>query len=390
MPTAFHYGSAVIVRYGVSPMSQQNQAFKGAAAYRVFRCYSVRLAVVKGVVRTVCLAMIVGLSAAYAEAEGNLRGESVTVQKGSVEEFATLQGTDRLQKKLERNGATRIESSLGTVLLYAEPKERNLPQIRAFSTFLANTLPALMPQVQAVLQQHGFPQHLLRADYPWHIFLERSHRPSGGALSSQRCHAAWMGPPANIFLSLDGFSGRCGSFRPSTAVDKKNDEILSLLVHELAHALEFRLMGRGFSRRQRWHSEGFATWFETLHQDWQHSTIDNRELQKLFQSDWQPALFSGSRADYSRAYVMVTTIVERGGLEDLLRVYEVMDEEQISFTYAVEKTLLWDNEKWNQEVRAWLTNRQLPLSNSWTAKNIARLAGITITKRIPTSRYTPF
>ena len=211
-------------------------------------------------------------------------------------------------------------------------------------------------RAQRILQSNDFPTFLRGTKYDWQLFFESSKQHRGaGHLSSQRCHAAWMGPPANIFIAADRLASNCGTAdRPP---HKIASELHSVMVHEIGHAIEFQLMGKGFGRRQRWHSEGFASWFETLSDG--KSTPNSRQemyraAQRSFSEDWRPVLFKGAKTDYARSFAMIATVAERTSILTLLKVYQEMDDTNCRFDQAVERVVGWDLARWTRETMAFL------------------------------------
>lgn len=279
----------------------------------------------------------------------------------TVSEMASVRGAKQLRQRLLAGGGTEIESSLGSVLIVSGQRIRNEAQSHKLHRMLTQTVPKVFAEVDFVLNDFHFPINVQKDDYPWQVFLEKSRRSEMGMLSSERCHAAWMGPPANIFLSVDSFLTDCGVRSRSSGVVV--EELHRVMVHEVAHALEFRLMGKGFSRRQRWHSEGFAGWFETLHPTWQHDSLLGVDSENLFEKDWSPVNFAGSREDYARSYAMIATIVENRSRETLFSIYAAMDSKKIPFEKAVEAVLGWDMNRWNQETRDWISQRPYGLGS---------------------------
>ena len=270
----------------------------------------------------------------------------------TVKQFGNAHRIESIRRQLRKKGGVELDSALGTVILYGKSKLLLRRDVRKIHGLLTQMVPRVFQQVNSVLFKQPFPEHLRADNYSWQLFLEPQGRAKSGMLSSERCHAAWMGPPANIFLSVDSFLNSCGSRKSS--VLSIEQELHRVLVHEVAHAIEFRLMGKGFARRQRWHSEGFASWFETLSSDWKHeSLVSNRELE-LFAHDWNPVTFTGSHQDYARSYSMISTLVDTHSPETLMVIYAAMDSNEMSFSSAVEAVVGWDLARWNQEARKWL------------------------------------
>lgn len=243
-----------------------------------------------------------------------------------------------------------IKGSLGTVKLFSP---RTLEQLinRDLSSVVVNAF----HRAAGILATNAFPEILKATEYDWQLFFERSRKRETGGLSSARCHAAWMGPPANIFISADQLASNCGRLRRSSV--EVAEELGSVLVHEIGHAIEFQMMGRGFGRRQRWHSEGFATWFESLSDG---ETISDTRLEmfqiavRTLDPEWRPFLFKGSKADYARSYALVAAIAEGHSIPTLLSIYATMDSQNCRFDQAVQQVLGWDMGRWISETLVFL------------------------------------
>lgn len=213
--------------------------------------------------------------------------------------------------------------------------------------------------VAGALGQLGFPERVRTANYDWNLVLQNGV-PSGGKgrlLSSAQCHTAWMGPPADIVVNYDRLLEPCGAVvgeRPPTQI------LTGALIHEIAHAIEFQLLGKAFSRRQRWHSEGFATWFESVVVDGmpelKHRQALNEELKarakRVFRENWSPYTFDGSPADYAKSFALISAIVEQKGVRGLVAVYERMAMNNCVFSEAVQLEFGWDQREWWHQARA--------------------------------------
>lgn len=212
--------------------------------------------------------------------------------------------------------------------------------------------------VAAALGQLGFPERVRTANYDWNLVLQNGV-PTGGKgrlLSSAQCHTAWMGPPADIVVNYDRLLDPCGA----VAGERPPAQILTgALIHEIAHAVEFQLLGKAFSRRQRWHSEGFATWFESVVVDGmpelKHRQALNAELKarakRVFRENWSPYTFDGSPADYAKSFALISAIVEQQGVRGLVAVYDRMAMNNCVLSDAVRLEFGWDQREWWHQAR---------------------------------------
>ena len=242
------------------------------------------------------------------------------------------------------------EESEGIEVIFTELGSWRLVNLGQMQSSVSWSVEAELQRVvkisRQVLLEHGFPDRLLEADYRWQLFFYKQKVKQRGAFSSRHCHAAQIGPPANIFLAVDALRSDCGTRRLSDSELKL--EFARTLIHELAHAIEFQLMGRGFSRRKRWHSEGFATLFETLSTEVfpaSHPESLRAKAKELLRPGWRPVLFNGSAGDYLRSFALISAIAYREDKSELFAVYRRMDQENLSFEEAVEAELGLNKQK---------------------------------------------
>lgn len=295
-----------------------------------------------------------------------VRKRGYTVDElSSIHDFS-LQREIELREHVRRTPpGTKLDAALGPVdVVEIQILERYVPgQVKGL-------IQSSFQRARNLLQAWDFPASSLGAPYGWKIFMQDSseQRRASGFVSSERCHTAWMGPPANLFVSPDRLLSQCGSAgqRPPTEVVQAFDETM---VHEIGHAVEFHLMGRGFGRRQRWHSEGFATWFEALSVNGAASgqldrTLRYRKLlqeaRQVFDAGWNPFIFNGSKSDYACSFAMIASLTDKHSSEVLFAVYRKMGDENLRFDEAVERVTGWKLETWLRETREYLKRQPLP------------------------------
>ncbi len=203
----------------------------------------------------------------------------------------------------------------------------------------------------------GFPTRLRSASYHWNmVFMDAvpgNVDPSGLGGS---CHPAWMRPPADIFVAAERIASRCGTQRLSPK--EISAELAEVLVHELGHAVEFQFADKGFGRMQRWHSEGFASWFESRAMQYLPGGGSDRKTSRAglrlrakvaLTPNWRPSHFQGASEDYARGYAMIAVIAEGKSITRLVDVYKRMSKENVDLITAVQKELSWNEEKWVAE-----------------------------------------
>ncbi len=317
---------------------------------------------------TSCLLLLAALT--NAEAEDELTKSistpipSVPLSTGySVLEFARVL---QLAPEFERVKAVpdpefishQVKTELGNVFL-RYPRNAVVLKVLSPVTSIRRSWEA---GALAVLEL-GLPP-LPKEDYPeWNVILTDQTRleVNGSRVSSAFCHTALMGPPADIVI--DGY--RLLHPCDGTPVSNPERALQRSLVHEIGHGVEYQLLGNGFSRRQRWHAEGFATWFET----WATGKLrgeDSGKVQRLmrekaaksFHKNWRPYLFLGSPEDYLTSYALIASVAERRPVADLVAVYRRSSEENLTLEQAVERQLGLNFEQWMAEAQAFLTEEQ--------------------------------
>ena len=214
--------------------------------------------------------------------------------------------------------------------------------------------------VSRSIKTAAFPTEMQRLNIPWKVVFMDANLPTAQIPSYlvNNCHPGWMTPPGNIYIVAQRVAGGCSG---NTAAISVNDENLTeTLVHELAHALEFRLLRyRGNMNRMR--AEGFATWFE-MYAAGNSSSLSASRIKNRTYSAAKYAIssspdrfsFSGSGADYSRAAMYFSAIEDKFGVRGVIEVYETMAKHNLDFFSAIEKAHSWDRARLEKEVRGLL------------------------------------
>ncbi len=272
-----------------------------------------------------------------------------------------------------------IESLFGPV---------NLAYPASLSSLVANTVkPTLHKVLNGIgdfVQGSGFPVQRIKGDLKLRLIIIRDVPWSmdTGLLASSSCNSAWTGPPATILIATDRLGSKCGRSQPQPSVLAEN--MGDVLLHELGHVFEYRLMGEGFSRRQRWHGEGFAVWFETSVADYLTPQFPNqRYAQKIskakeaFSTRWSSYLFAGSSSDYLQSFARIAALAAPSHQSRLFAVYERMSKEHSPFNSAVERELGWNEHEWAEQTQSFLfspNNASMPEQTAYNSyRNQIRL-----------------
>lgn len=171
----------------------------------------------------------------------------------------------------------------------------------------------------------------------WKIRYMESFRSSSLRMRSGESalfHTAVMNPPADIYVDLSSFRDASHSIRAQSGevCTGWSRSLVTTLIHEIGHGLEFALMGPAISHRLRWHAEGFATWFEGEYRRRYLGEV------RTAQQPLDPSivyLFSAGSADYAAAAGIFESIIDVIGVNDLRSVYSRMSRENSTFERAL-------------------------------------------------------
>ena len=210
--------------------------------------------------------------------------------------------------------------------------------------------------VSKAIRANSFPNYIQDMNMEWQVVFMDADLPETQipAYLRTNCHPGWMTPPANIYIVADRIAGGCsGSHSTASVADSQLTEVL---VHELGHAVEYFML-KYSAEHDRMRAEGFATWFEIYAANYS-SVLNRSELQRRTYDSARRAVrrdpnsftFTGSGEDYARASMFFSAIEDRQGVNGVVQVYQSMVNNRLDFFGAVQKELLWDKSKLNDEV----------------------------------------
>ncbi len=270
--------------------------------------------------------------------------------RGTMKCFAAKQNT-RLAapKDITLKGTTREEnmpSSLGRI---------QLRWPRVVETLFGRTPTKAMADAARAASRYikkpGWPTEIRRLDLDFNVVFmdaELSSAEIPGNLVSN-CHPGWMTAPANIYIVAQRAAAGCGGSQVRKS--EADARLAEVLIHEIGHAVEAALLAGSFGG-ERFRAEGFATWFEANASD-ESSVIRRGKIRNEHFATAKAYLrgksgmppFDGSAGGYATRSLLFHAIVKAKGVRGLMRVYETLREERLTFYPAVKKTLGWSQEK---------------------------------------------
>lgn len=255
----------------------------------------------------------------------------------------------------ELDGAIRrvdMPSSIGRIRL-RWPRSVEALFGRTPERAMAEAARAVSRAVKAV----GFPPIVSNLDLDWQVVFMDEARPDGqipAALVSN-CHPGWMTPPANIYIVADRVAAGCGGSAPA-ATTVADSALARVLIHEIGHAVEYRLLLEQFGR-SRMRAEGFATWFTGHAADFspllERGAVERENLALARVALAEGGItgpFRGGADDYARAGAIFAAIVARRGVRGIIDVYAVMRKNDLDLFAGIESRLGWDASHLSDEV----------------------------------------
>ncbi|MCB0332845.1 MAG: hypothetical protein KDD55_05050 [Bdellovibrionales bacterium] len=201
------------------------------------------------------------------------------------------------------------------------------------------------------IKKPGWPSEIRRLDLDYNVVFMDASLSSAEIPANlvSNCHPGWMTPPANIYIVAQRAAAGCGG--ASVRKSEADAKLAEVLIHEIGHSVEASLLGSHFGG-ERFRAEGFATWFEANASDesavirsgkvrGEHFAIARAYLRG---KDHMPE-FDGSAGGYASRALLFHAITETKGVRGLMRVYQTMREDGLTFYPAVEKSLGWSQEK---------------------------------------------
>lgn len=249
-----------------------------------------------------------------------------------------------------------MNTSVGRIHLRWERKSEKLfgrTPVRAMSD-AANTL-------SRVLKNPAFPSTIQGLSQEWQIVFIGENIPSAQIPMQliTNCHPGWMTPPANIYIVSERAAGGCGGARSSTSV--ADSTLTEILLHEMGHAVEYRLLEGRDQAGDRARAEGFATFFSMIAARYSSilspSSMESKEkeLAKMaIMSSPNSFNFQGTGPDYARAAMYFLALEQKLGLRAVTEVYATISKKGLGFFEAIQESSEWDRKRLEKEVRSLL------------------------------------
>jgi hypothetical protein len=209
--------------------------------------------------------------------------------------------------------------------------------------------------VSRALKTSAFPPFVQNLDTNWQIVFLDEDLPEAEIPANlvKNCHPGWMTPPANIYIVAQRVAGDCSGRKKQKAV--ADEDLAEVLLHEFGHAVEFHLLRSAFGGN-RARAEGFATWFETFASKYSNVVSETRLRQENYRLartaiERSPGFtFSGYESDYARASMYFVAIVNRSGVNGLMKIYRAMATQKTPFFEAAQSELNMNYEKIEEEI----------------------------------------
>lgn len=212
--------------------------------------------------------------------------------------------------------------------------------------------------VARALQSPGFPAELQTMSLDWQIIFLDENLPDTQIPSRliSNCHPGWMTPPANIYVVAQRVASGCTAQNVSTSI--ADPELTFVLLHEMGHAVEYALLAQRLSP-DLLRSEGFAVWFSLFAANYSPLLSLGEVKQRIaslarqsLREDGPTFRFKGSAADYGRASLYFSAIVKQRGIRGLVSVYQQMASRGTDFFSAVEASLGWSRQRFEDEANS--------------------------------------
>ena len=219
--------------------------------------------------------------------------------------------------------------------------------------------------IAKALRSSPFPEQTRWMNVEWNIVFMDSAVPTAQvpAFLVTGCHPGWMNPPADIYIVSERVAAGCGaakaggaaggvqtgiSARTTKEVGVADGDLSVLLLHEIGHAVEHRLLTQGLVGDDPLRSEGFATWFESFAAKESNLLTVDEVRAKHFEFARQALarspdsfIFSGSAQDYGRAALYFYLIERQHGVAGIVKLYAAMGSQRSSFFDGIAAIFGW-------------------------------------------------
>jgi hypothetical protein len=181
-----------------------------------------------------------------------------------------------------------------------------------------------------VLGQPAFPSTLKNLNYDWRIVImgEVPEEVDITVNGQGRCHPGWIRRGSDVYISLERIATNCG--KKEKTEEETIRDFRETIVHEIGHAIEYKILGRNYRHSERWHREGFAMWFESRAANFLTGKGKNRSkihshAKKYWDNNWNPNDFKGSYQDYTRGYAMIAALADKLSVHKLQNSFKKTD-----------------------------------------------------------------
>lgn len=216
-----------------------------------------------------------------------------------------------------------------------------------------------------VLNSQGFPDKFRKLNIDWNIIFlgsEISESDIPKRLISA-CHPGWMRPPADIYIVASRVAEGCGDYKKRLTKDVADAEIAEILLHEIGHVIEYNFHDYKF-KRNRFRSEGFATWYEAFSANFSSlipkGRVVNEHLanaKESYRVSGDNFVFDGTAYDYGRASMYFHVIESKYRVRGLAKVYQRMLNKKLNFLSAVNDVYGFSKKDFDKRVKEYVYSR---------------------------------
>lgn len=226
-----------------------------------------------------------------------------------------------------------------------------------------NAMTDAMSAASKALRSSGFDPSAQSMFIDWDVVFMDENLPSYQIPRDlvSNCHPGWMTPPGNIYIVAQRAAQQCSG--GAVSKNEADARLAQVLIHEIGHAIEAKILATYPAPFDRLRAEGFASWFEQYASDYSslvRKGAARRDYmsvaRQVFAQTKSPYVqFGGTFADYARASTLFGAVAEQKSIRDLMRVYQIIGKNRGDLYAAIEQTVGWKPETLMNEAAKYAT-----------------------------------